>query len=363
MDLRNTVDRIQNIVSAETGRRLGADAELAVSKLLRQIAANNQQGQDGFAHRELTILFADLRGFMSISDKYAAEIVLKVLNRCLVTMTEVVFAHEGTIDKFMGDSLMVRFSEATSGKDPVERALACAVDLQIAMDELNLHHRDNALPELYLGIGISTGPVFVGTLGSELYEAHTVIGEEVNVAARIEAFSLRGQVLISENTFQRADAKNAGFAKTGEPFPLHVKGKADPIVVRELLEIPTLEKVVPRREVRKSPRVKVGIAFGYQVIQTDITLPQQHKGTILVLGYHGILADIKEALPIGTEVKIRVDLPLVNHRASDVYGRVKKCNAERGRYLCGIEFTAITSKTRSSIELLVQLLMQGAERK
>src|SRR4051812_18165382 len=359
MDLRNTVDRIQNIVSAETGRRLGADAELAVSKLLRQIAANNQQGQDGFAHRELTILFADLRGFMSISDRYPADIVLKVLNRCLVTMTEVVFAHEGTIDKFMGDSLMVRFSEAASGKDAVQRALACAVDLQIAMDELNTHHRENALPELYLGVGISTGAVFVGTLGSELYEAHTVIGEEVNVAARIEAFSLRGQVLISEATYQRAN----GIAKTGEPFPLHVKGKADPIIVRELLEMPSLGKVVPRREVRKSPRVKVGIAFSYQEIQTDVTVPQVHKGTILVLGYHGILADIKDPLMPGSEVKIRVDLPLVNHRASDIYGRVKKCNAERARYLCGIEFTAITSKTRSNVELLVQLLMQGAEKK
>ena len=359
MDLRNTVDRIQNLVTAETGRRLGADAELALSKLLRHVASGNGQGQDGFAHRELTILFADLRGFMSISDKYPAEVVLKVLNRCLVTMTEVVFAHEGTIDKFMGDSLMVRFSDAPSGKDPVERALACSVDLQSAMDELNGHHRENALPELYLGIGISTGPVFVGTLGSELYEAHTVIGEEVNIAARIEAFSLRGQVLISESTFKRAN----GFAKTGEPFPLHVKGKSDPIVVRELLEIPGLGKAVPRREVRKSPRVKVGIGFSYQVIQTDVTLPEQHKGTILVLGYHGILVDIREQLTPGTEVKIRVDLPLVNHRASDIYGRVKKCSAERGRFLCGIEFTAITSKTRSSVELLVQLLMQGAERK
>jgi adenylate cyclase len=357
MDLRHTVDRIQSIVSAETGRRLGADAELAVSKLLRQVASGNRQGQDGFAHRELTILFADLRGFMAISDRYPADVVLKVLNRCLVTMTEVVISHEGTIDKFMGDSLMVRFSESASGKDPVERALACAVDLQIAMDQLNTHHRENALPELYLGIGISTGAVFVGTLGSELYEAHTVIGEEVNIAARIEAFSLRGQVLISESTFERAN----GHAKTGEPFPLHVKGKADPIVVRELLEV--LGKAVPRREVRKSPRVKVGIAFSYQVIQTDVTVPQVHKGTVLVLGYHGILADIKEPLARGTEVKIRVDLPLVNHRAADIYGRVKKCNADRGRYLCGIEFTAITSKTRSNVELLVQLLMQGAERK
>src|SRR3954462_68906 len=280
MDLRNTVDRIQNLVTAETGRRLGADREFPLSKLLRHVASGNGQGQDGFAHRELTILFADLRGFMSISDKYPAEVVLKVLNRCLVTMTEVVFAHEGTIDKFMGDSLMVRFSEATSGKDPVQRSLACAVDLQIAMDELNQNHRESGLPELYLGIGISTGPVFVGTLGSELYEAHTVIGEEVNVAARIEAFSLRGQVLISESTFQRSN----GYAKTGEPFPLHVKGKADPFVVRELLEIPGLEKSVPRRDIRKSPRVKVAIVLEYQAIQADVTMPQTNKGVVHVIG-------------------------------------------------------------------------------
>lgn len=359
MDLQSTVDRIQSLVSAETGQRLGADAEAALSKLLRNVASGNPQGQDGFAHREFTILFADLRGFMAISDRYPAEIVLQVLNRCLVTMTQVVFSHEGTIDKFMGDSLMVRFSEAPSGKVPAQRAVACALDLQLAMDELNAHHRTGALPELYLGIGINTGPALVGTLGSELYEAHTVIGEEVNLAARIEAFSLRGQVLVSESTFQRCN----GFVKTGEPFSLHVKGKADPITVRELLEIPPLGKAVPRREIRKSPRVNVGIPFSYQLIQTDVTMPEVHKGVVLVLGYHGLLARIKQPLPPSVEVKLAIDLPLVNHRAIDIYGRVKKCDADAERYLCGIEFTAITSKTRSSIELLVQLLMVGAEPK
>lgn len=357
MDLRRTVDHIQSLVSAETGRRLGVDAEATLTKLLRNVASGNPLGQDGFAHRELTILFADLRGFTAIADRYPAEMVLKLLNRCLVTMTQVVFAHEGTVDKFMGDSLMVRFSEAVSGKDPAQRAVACAVDLQAAMDEMNLGNRDTGLPELYLGIGINSGPVMLGTLGSELYEAHTVIGEEVNIAARIEAFSLRGQVLISESTFQRCK----GFVKTGEPFSLHVKGKAEAITVRELLEIPPLGKVLARRDVRKSPRVHVGIPFGYQVIQTDVTMPEVHKGVVLVLGYQGLLADTGQALTPGQEIKMRIDLPLVNHRATDLYGRVKKCNLERGRQLCGIEFTAITSKTRSSIELLVQLLTQGAE--
>src|SRR5438067_705848 len=147
MDLRRSVDRIQNLVAAETGQRLGADAEAMLAKMLRNIAAGNSQGQDGFAYRELTILFADLRGFMSISDRYPPEVVLQVLNRCLITMTEVVFAHEGTIDKFMGDSIMARFGEAPSGRDPAQRAVACAVDLQIAMDRLNAQQRHSALPE------------------------------------------------------------------------------------------------------------------------------------------------------------------------------------------------------------------------
>ena len=353
MDLRHTVDRIQSLVSAETGRRLGTDAEAQLSQLLR----NGSPRNDAFTRRELTILFADLRGFMAISSRYPPETVLQLLNRCLVTMIEVVFAHEGTIDKFMGDSIMAHFSETPSGKDPAQRAVACGLELQLAMDALNAQHRDAALPELYLGIGINTGPVLVGTLGSERYQAHTVIGQEVNLAARIEAFSLRGQVLLSESTFARCN----GFTKTAEPFSVHVKGKAEPIVVRELLEIPRLGKAVPRREIRKSPRVSTSIAFSYQVVQADVTMPQVHKGVIRVLGYHGLLAELKHPLAPSEEIKIRIDLPLVDHRASDLYGRVKKCSQDGERHFCGIEFTAITAKTRSSMELLVQLLTQVSE--
>ncbi|HZE60529.1 MAG TPA: adenylate/guanylate cyclase domain-containing protein [Burkholderiales bacterium] len=357
MDLRHTVDRIQNLVSAETGRRLGSSAEQALSQLLGNAGTANPQRKDDFVARELTILFADLRGFMAISNRYPPETVLQVLNRCLVTMIDVVFAHEGTIDKFMGDSIMAHFSESSSGKEPAQRAVLCALGLQLAMDALNVEHQRSGLPELFLGIGINTGSVLVGTLGSELYQTHTVIGEEVNIAARIEALSLRGQVLLSETTYQRCSA----LAKTGEPFSVHVKGKAEPIIVRELLEIPSLNRAVPRRDIRKSPRVNVAIGFSYQVVHADVTVPQVHKGVIRVLGYHGLLAETKEPLHLSEEMKIRVDLPLVNHRASDIYGRVKKCSRAEQGFHCGIEFTAITSKTRSSIELLVQLLMQVME--
>jgi adenylate cyclase len=82
---------------------------------------------------------------------------------------------------------------------------------------------------------------------------------------------------------------------------------------------------------------------------------------VRVIGYHGLLAETLEPLSPGDELKIRMDLPLVNHHATDLYARVKKCSKSEKRYLCGIEFTAIPSKTRSAIELLVQLMMQSTE--
>src|SRR5260221_5836396 len=115
MDLRHTVDRIQTLVSAETGRRLGTDAEAALSLLLRNGGADPQH-RGGFTCRELTILFADLRGFMAISNRYPPETVLQVLNRCLVTMIEVGFGTQGTIDKFMGDPIHAHFNQTPSGK-------------------------------------------------------------------------------------------------------------------------------------------------------------------------------------------------------------------------------------------------------
>src|SRR5258706_13236936 len=184
MDLRHPGERIQTLVWAEPGRRLGTDAEAALSLLLRNGGADPQH-RGGFTSRELTILFADLRGFMAISNRYPPETVLQVLNRCLVTMIDVVFAHEGMIDKFMGDSIMAHFSESASGKAPEQRAVLCALDLQLAMDALNAEHQKSGLPELFLGIGINTGSVLVGTLGSERYQTHTVIGQQVNIAARI----------------------------------------------------------------------------------------------------------------------------------------------------------------------------------
>jgi len=356
-ELRDVLGRIQSIVRDETGGRLGAGAEATLARILKDVHSHNPLGTRGFANRSVTILLADIRGFTAISATYPSGTVLKVLNRCLVTMSEIVFRHGGSIDKFMGDSIMAVFDGSGSAEDAAQHALLCAVEMQIAMGTLNAYYKDLGLPELYLGIGINTGEVMAGVLGSDLYATYTVIGDEVNLASRIESFSLRGQVLIGHSTYNLC----RDFAETGDPIDVHVKGKSEPVALREVLSIPSVDKAVPRREFRRSPRVVVRVPFSYQVIENNITLPQMHAGMIMDIGYYGVLIETDRELSLASEIKLDFDLPLAQCCASDIYAKVVKSGpAERG-YASGLEFTALAAEDSRNIQLFVQLLIQGGE--
>jgi adenylate cyclase len=312
---------------------------------------------DNFLSREVTIVLADLRGFTSISESFPPTAVLELLNRYLGRMSEIIFRHEGAIDKFMGDSIMVLFGAPHAHDDDVQRALACAVEMQLAMEEINHDNKQLGMPELYMGIGINTGTVMAGLLGSELYSEYTVIGDEVNLASRIEAFSLRGQILISRNTYERC----SDFVQTAEPMDVHVKGKAEPVSLREVLAIPSLGLEVPRQEIRRSPRIEVRIPFTYQLVKSKIVVPQIHQGTILDISYHGVLAEVSEEIEALSEIKLGLDLSLVGYKASDIYAKVLKCRQHDARYLAAVEFTSVSVQSTMNIQQFIHLLIQGSD--
>ncbi|WP_217994951.1 adenylate/guanylate cyclase domain-containing protein [Methylogaea oryzae] len=186
--VRQLLQRIQSVVARDTGRPLSLAGEAELEALLRDTDDRSRPLllEQDFLHQEVTILLADLRGFTAIAAGHPAETVIRMLNPCLIKMSEIIYRHQGSIDKFMGDSIMVLFGAPVSRADDVQRAIVCAVEMQQAMSALNLVHRDEGLPELYMGIGINTGDVLAGTLGSEHYSEYTVIGDEVNLASRIE---------------------------------------------------------------------------------------------------------------------------------------------------------------------------------
>ena len=359
---KEAMRRMQALIARETGSPLTHTAEMEMESIIRYARGENEgssttAGADhSFVRCEVTILLADLRGFTSITATQPAGVIITLLNRCLGRMNEIVAAHQGVIDKFMGDSIMVLFGAPVERPDDVQRALACAIEMQLAMSDLNYRYRQEGMPELYMGIGINTGSVLAGKFGSNFYSEYTVIGDEVNLASRIEAFSLRGQVLISENTL----AHCRDFVTVGEAMEVFVKGKAQSVRLRELLSIPSLNLEVPRQEIRRSHRIEVELPCTLNIIRSKIVLPHAINATIRDIGYHGVLVELDHLLEAHDEVKLEVDLIMIDFRATDIYAKVVKVKHDGGRQLVGLEFTSITPDANMKIQLLVQLLVAGS---
>jgi adenylate cyclase len=306
---------------------------------------------------EVTILLSDLRGFTAMAEQFPAASVVEMLNRYFSKMSEIIITdHGGMIDKFMGDAIMVIFGARTGRSDALERALSCAVHMQIAMDEVNRENESLGLPALYMGIGINTGTVITGKVGSNLHSEYTVIGDEVNLASSIEAFSLRGQILISENTYQRAK----DYIETGDPTTVFVKGKKDPVSLHELLSIKQPSQLfVPRREVRKSPRINIDMPFTYQHVDGKEILPEKYKGRIIDIGYNGLLSALPEQLEVFTEIKLTIALSMLENEMSDIYAKVLRTKKQNGQYLINFEFTSVHIYAKKAIKLFIDRMIQG----
>ncbi len=150
--------------------------------------------------RRVTMLFADLRGFTTFSENHQATEVVEALNRFFSEMVSIIFEHKGTLDKFMGDCLMAFYGAPVSYEDDAARAVRTAIDMQRRFRDFSKGFFENAIDEPGLGIGLNTGDVVAGNVGSRKYMDYTVVGHAVNVAKRLEENSTNGQILITSST-------------------------------------------------------------------------------------------------------------------------------------------------------------------
>jgi len=182
---------------------------------------------------KVTVLLSDIRGFTSMSEHMEPEQVVASLNSCFTVMVDVIHKHNGTIDNIIGDALMVLFGAPISRDDDAHRAVACALDMQAAMVEVNRRNQEQGLPELAIGIGINTGDVVAGNIGSEAHAKYSVIGAPVNMAARLESKAARGEVLISQTSYDAVrDA-----VRIVETREVQMKGFTDPVCAYSIAEL------------------------------------------------------------------------------------------------------------------------------
>jgi adenylate cyclase len=180
-----------------------------------------------------TVLFADIRNFTQLSTIMQPEEVVDLLNRYFSMMVDIVFKNGGTLDKFLGDGLMALFGVPYEIEKPEERAVRTAIEMLEALQNLNRELEARGMLRLDIGVGINSGPVVAGNIGSSQRHEYTVIGDTVNLAARLEALNkeTRTQILVTSQIHEAIQ----GVFRTRSLGPLRIRGKPDPIDVYAVL--------------------------------------------------------------------------------------------------------------------------------
>ncbi len=204
----------------------GAFSKYVTKNVMERILEHPDGLKLGGEKRVVTVFFSDIRGFTPMSEVLSAEEVVHLLNEYFTAMTTIIFKYEGTIDKFMGDAIMAVYGAPIEMPDHAERAVLAAIEMSEKMKELQAKWKMEGKREVNIGIGINTGEVVVGNIGSNERMEYTSIGDNVNLTQRLESVAEKGQILISAATYELVKHKiNATMLD-----PIKVKGKVEKVI-------------------------------------------------------------------------------------------------------------------------------------
>lgn len=320
-------------------------------EVAQTLLASSEALKLGGDKREVTILLSDLRGYTRFAELGEPGRVMEVLNRYLGRMTDIIVAHRGTINEFIGDAIFAIFGAPLASPDHAEQACACALAMQGAMEDLNRDHEAQGLPPFAMGIGLNTGEAVVGNIGSERRAKYAAVGSAVNTAGRVEGATVGGQILISAATYERVQ----GIAEVGEATPVTVKGLAEPLVLYELRGLGGRWGLrVPEAALGPGRQVEVALPVTCWVLEGKIVGPTALGGVVLRLGDRQIDARLDAPLPPLTNVRLRLNYPGLGYDSDDIYGKVVAGDPGAGQPMTGIRLTSVDPADRKVIAMYLE---------
>ncbi len=229
----------------------GMFSSYVTEKVVNELIKNPNLARLGGERREITVLFSDVRGFTTFSEKHSPEDVVAILNEYLGEMTNIIFKWDGTLDKFVGDEIVAFWGAPVPQKDHAELALKCAIHMKQRLTELQEKWQSEGRTPLYAGFGLNTGDVLVGNIGAEGKKMdYTVIGDNVNLGARVEGLTRKYEtdIIITESTFNKVKdfiLKGIfGHVKVKGLERVVVKGKKEPVAIYEITSLSAGDKSI-----------------------------------------------------------------------------------------------------------------------
>lgn len=275
----------------------------------------------GGEKRRVTIMMSDLRGFTSMSERLPPEDVVSVINNYLEAMTEIILKYQGTIDEFIGDSILVIFGAPIKREDDAKRAIACAVEMQMAMGGVNEKNRRAGYPAVTQGIGINTGDLVVGNIGSEKRSKYGVVGRNVNLTSRIESYTVGGQILISEST------KNdcGGLLRIDDDMEIFPKGFTEPITIYEIGGIGgEYGLYLPEKREVTMTLLRSPIEVRFSTLEGKYAHNGERRGRLTKLSSETAEMEADELIDPFSNLKINILDADGNHIDGDLYVKVKR---------------------------------------
>lgn len=337
-DLEITIQKARDVVDGE--RRAALVRETFGRYLSNNVVAELLDDPEGVKlggeKRTVTILMSDLRGFSMISERLAPEEVVEVLNIYLGRMADVITAFDGTIDEFIGDGILAVFGAPMHGENDAQRAVACAVAMQLSMDDVNKDLLARRFPPLEMGIGINTGEVVVGNIGSQVRTKYGVVGSNVNLTSRIESVTVGGQVLVSEMTLMEA----GDGIEVHKSLELQMKGFLDPVPVFEVNGVGSpFNLTLPSLEIHLKDLARP-LPITYTALDGKHADERVSAGSVLAVAEHGALIEAPDGLDTLANIWIRLDGQAIGVDSQQhLYAKVMGTDSGEKRYQ--IRFTGV----------------------
>jgi len=310
----------------------GKNAELArAHELVRrafgryvseEVASSILQSPEGLElggeEREITILMSDLRGFTALAARLTPHEVIEFLNLYLEAMVDVISRYEGTIDEIIGDAILVIFGAPLASDDHAAKAVACGLAMQFAMTEVNRRLASKGAAELEMGIGIHTGRVIVGNIGSLRRTKYAAVGSNVNLAGRIESFTTGGQLLISENTRERIQAD----LRIDGQFQVEPKGATCSLQLFEIGGIgEPFNLSLPSRSETLYP-LPLPLPISFTVLEEKFVGRTVHAGRLATLAESGAGIESEMSLVSLSNLKIGIEPVAGANPGGEIYAKV-----------------------------------------
>ena len=315
-------------------------------EVAQELLASPEAQRLGGEKREVTVLMSDLRGYTRFAELGEAENVMAVLNDVLARMTDVIIAHGGTINEFIGDAIFAIFGAPLTYSDHAERAAAAAIAMQRAMAQVNEAHAERGLPRFEMGIGISTGEAVVGNIGSEQRAKYAVVGAAVNLAGRVEGCTVGGQILLSPRTY----ACIRDLVEVGEPLSVEVKGIAEPLLLYELRALSGRFAQRLPETATDDEQVPVALPFVCRVFEGKVLGTDKTSGTVVRLGRRHVDVRLDGTLQMLTNLRFRLNYPGLGYDSGDLYGKVIAIDQRQDAPLTRVRLTSVDPVDQKILE-------------